>query len=334
MTTQRGVGSNYGVFLSQEFEIAGQRTIRTHLASQDVAKAAAELAGARLDLAAQVKTAFVDALVSFDRIDTGREGLEATTKLCTHLAARKLLSDAQRMELNNAQIQESRARRDVASTEQMRDTALTTLRRLVGLPPVQDLELIGVPTTTVRSLPSETEVIERTSLHRADVTAQRHALDGADAQVALTRREAIPNVTISGNLSQFEGATLAGGDIGFQLPVFQRKTADLNEAVAEREAARLQLQSLERIAQQEALDARRTCEVAAVDLRAFQETVVPKSQENLQLQRRLYDRGQATYAELMGTELELLAARREYLDAVQAYNEALIELERVIGGPW
>ncbi len=216
----------------------------------------------------------------------------------------------------------------------MRDTALTTIRRLVGLPPAQELELVGAPTTTIRALPSEAEVVERTSLHRSDVTAQRHALDGADAQVALTRREGIPNVTISGNLSQFEGSTLTGGDIGFQLPVFQRKTADLNEAVAEREAARLELESLERVAQQEALDARRTCAVAAVDLRALQETVVPKSQENVQLQRRLYDRGQVTYSEVIGTELELLAARREYLDAVQAYNEALIELEHVIGGPW
>ncbi len=116
MTTQRGVGSNYGGTISQEFEIAGQRTIRAQVASQEVAKAAAALAGARLDLAAQVKTAFVDALVSFDRIDTARAGLEATNKLCTHLATRKGVSDAQRMELNNAQIQESRARRDVASS--------------------------------------------------------------------------------------------------------------------------------------------------------------------------------------------------------------------------
>ena len=331
-TTQEGVSNNFGMYLSQEFEIAGQRSKRIGVARQDVAKATSELTGAQQTLVAAVKTAFVDALISTDRAILARQGLDITVDLSQHLSRIKDLSDAQRIDLNNAQIQESRARRDVAATQQARDNALSTIRRLLALPPEQDVELVGTTLHQARPLLTETEVVERALRQRPDLVAQQRALDKADAQIALVQREAIPNITLSGNVSRFEGATLSGGDIGVHLPVFQRKTAELNEAVAERDRERLELESLKRTIQQEALEARRACEVAAVDLQALRDVAVPRNEENLQLQRRLHERGEATYSELQGTQLEVLTARREHLDAVQAYNAALIELERIVGG--
>ena len=331
-TTQQGVGNNYGMYLSQELEIAGQRSKRIGVSQQEVAKANSEFTSAQQTLVAAVKTAFVDALVGRDRVILARQGLDFTVDLSGHLNRAKDLSEAQRMELNNALIQESRARRDIAAAQQGRDNALSTIRRLLALPQDQDIELLGAPLNQARTLPTETETIERALSKRPDLVAQERALDKADGQIALVKREAVPNITLSGNVSRFEGATLAGGDIGLHLPVFQRKTAELNEAVAERDHQRLEIESLKRTIEQEALEARRACEVTAVDLQALRDVVVPKTEENLRLQRRLYERGEVTYSDLVGTQLEHLAARREYLDAVQAYNDALIELERVVGG--
>lgn len=330
-TTQQGVGTNYGMYLSQEIEIAGQRSKRIGIATQDVAKATSEATSAQHVLTAAVKTAFVQALVSADRATLARQGQQSTAELSQQLGRFKNPSDAQRIDRNNALIQESRARRDIATTEQARENALTTLRRLLGVALDQDIELVGTPTIQVRPLPSAHDLIER-ARERPDLAAQRHAADKADAQIGLVQREAIPNLTVSGNVSRFEGATLTGGDIGLHIPVFQRKTADLNEAVAERDRERLTLASLERTVDQEAIEARRSCEVAAVDLQALRDVAIPKNEENVQIERRLFEGGDATYAEVIAAQLELLAARREYLDAVQAYNEALIELERITGG--
>jgi cobalt-zinc-cadmium efflux system outer membrane protein len=330
-TTQQGAGNNYGFYVSQEIEVAGQRSKRIDVASHDVAKASSELSSAQQTLAAAVKTAFVQALVSADRVNLARQGLDITSELSTQLRAVQHPSEPQRIDRNNAEIQESRARRDVATTQQARDNALTTIRRLVGLPVERDVVLVGTAIVEERPLPSEAELLERALRQRPDLTAQRRALDKADAQIVLVEREAIPNLTVSGNLSHFEGATLAGGDIGLHLPVFQRKTSEINEAVAEREREHSTLDSLERTIQQETIEARRACEVAAVDLHALKDVVVPRTEDNLQLERRLFERGDAAHSEVLGVQLELQAARREYLDAVQAYNEALIELERIVG---
>jgi cobalt-zinc-cadmium efflux system outer membrane protein len=331
-TTQQGVGNNYGFYLSQELEIAGQRSKRISMATQDVAKAAAEFTDAQQTLAATVKTAFVEGLVGIDRVPLARQGLDVTTELSTQLSRIKNPSPAQRIDRTNALIQDSRARRDIAAMQQARDNALTTIRRLVGLPLDQGIALAGTPILQVRPLPGEAELVARALRQRPDLVAQQRAVDKADAQIALVEREAIPNVTLSGNVSRFEGATLAGGDVGIHLPVFQGKTSEINEAAAERDRERSTMESLKRTIEQEAIEARRSCEVTALDLQLLTDVVVPRNEDNLQIERRLHEGGDEAYSEVLSAQLELLAARREYLDAVQAYNEALIELERVVGG--
>ena len=331
-TTQQGVGNNYGFYISQEIEIAGQRSKRIGVATQDMAKAASELTGAQQTLAAAVKTAFVQGLVGIDRVPLAQQGLDVTTELSTQLGRIRNPSDAQRIDLNNAQIQDSVARRDVTAMQQARDNALTTIRRLVGLPLDQGISLAGTPILQVRPLPGEAELVARALRQRPDLVAQQRALDKADAQIALVEREGIPNITLSGNLSRFEGATLAGGDLGVHLPVFQRKTSEINEAVAERDRERSTMENLKRTIEQEAIEARRSCDATALDLQTLTDVVVPKHEENLHLEQRLHNSGDAAYSDVLSMRLELLAARREYLDAVQAYNEALIELERIVGG--
>ena len=84
--------------------------------------------------------------------------------------------------------------------------------------------------------------------------------------------------------------------------------------------------------EKEVREAHRTCEVTGGDLLAQQQDIVPRSEENLQLERRLNQQGDATAGEVIEAQSELLSAQRDYLEAVESYNNALIELDRVVGG--
>ena len=325
-------GPNYIFLLSQEIEIAGQRGKRIAAATEGVEKATADQKTAESALTASVKTAFIQAQLSVDRVAIAQQGVDIAASLASTLAQRPHPSDLQHIDLNIAQIQESRARRELVTARRAHDSALTTLRRFLGFPREQEIELVGRPRTEVQPLPPSTELIARALRQRPDLAALRHDLQRADLQLSVTKREAIPNVTVSGTLSRFEGDTLAGGDIGLPIPVFQRKTGDIQEAAAERSRARLQAERLEQTVAQEVADARRACVDAGEELDAQQRDIVPKSEENVQLERRQYERGSVTTSDLIGVQIDMLTARRDYVDAVQAYNEALIELERVVGG--
>jgi outer membrane protein TolC len=229
-------------------------------------------------------------------------------------------------------MQAIRAGREVAAAEHARDNALGVLRRLLALPFDEKIELAGAPGSDIVELPSETDLVDRALRKRPDLTAFRHSVQRADLHLALTTRAAIPNITLSGLVSRFEGSTLVGGDVGVPLPIFQRKTAEIHEAVAEHDRTSLQVQDLEREIEKEVREAHRACVVAAGDLQAHQRDLVPKSEENLEIERRRYARGDVTVAELVGLQIDLVTARQEYLDALETYNTTLIELNRVTGG--
>jgi len=330
--TTQSSGPNYTLLLSQEVEVAGQRGKRVAAALQETEKATAELKNQELTLAAGVKSAFIHALISYDRVALAHTNADRTAEVAQRASARTPSSDIQRIEVNNALIQATRTRRELAGAEQVRDAALSALRQLLGLSADQELELSGTPETSPKDLPPTPELVSRALQQRPDLLALRHAAQRTDLQVDVAQREAIPNVTLTGVYMRFEGDSLAGGDIGVPLPVFQQKTAEIHEAVAERERTAVQLQSLERTIEKEVSDARRACSVAAADLQAQQRDIVPRSEENVRLERRAFERGEVELSDLMGVESDLVTARHEYLDALEAYNTSLIELERVTGG--
>ncbi len=326
------VAPTYNFFLSQEFEVAGQRDQRIGAATQAVEAATWEMKAVEQSLAATVKTAFVHALISDERVTVARQHLDEAHELAEEVAGRKRPSDADRIDLNAAWIQETRARQEFAAAQQTRATAQDALRHLVGLPLDQRVELVGVPERESQTLPASRELVDLALRQRPDLAGLRHAAERADLQLALSNRELIPNVTVSGTFLRFQNENYAGGDIGIPIPIFRRKTADVREATAERTHIRLEIQNLEREVEKQVLDAARTCSVAAADLQAQGHEIVPKSEENYRLESRLYERAEVTVSELIGIQIDLLTARRDYLDALEAYNDALIELERVTGG--
>jgi outer membrane protein, heavy metal efflux system len=334
-TSQSGVGANYVFLLSQEIEIAGQRSKRIEAATAGVDKANADNAAAEQTLAAAVKTAYVQALLGEQHLGLAQQGADAVTKYTESLSGRRTASDAQQLDLNNARIQETRAQRAIAELKQTHNRAFNALRRLLRLPIGQEIELAGAAQTTVKPLPASPELLERALRRRPDLAALRHEARRAVEQVALSKRERVPNVTVTGSVSHFEGDSLAGGDIGVPLPLFNRHAADVNEAVASRDHASLQAEDLERRIAEEVSNARDECEIAADDVQSFQSTIIPLSEENLRLQRRLSEHGKGhdADADAANAEIDLFNVRGEYVDALLAYNEALIELERVTGGP-
>ncbi|HVM97456.1 MAG TPA: TolC family protein, partial [Candidatus Acidoferrales bacterium] len=123
-----------------------------------------------------------------------------------------------------------------------------------------------------------------------------------------------------------------GGDVGFPIPVFQTKAADIHEATAERSRVADQIQALEAQAEMEVRTAYRACVVAGKTLDSQNRTIVPLSEENAQISQRQFDRDEASASDLIGQQIDLLTARRAQLDAIEAFNTSRVELERVVGG--
>ncbi len=328
---ETGGRPNVFVFLSQEVEIAGQRSLRMRAAEHNLQQESWNLAQKRLSLVADVKSAFTKVLTKQRRVEIVRRQLEEAQQLLKIITVdRATLTE--KIEQNNAALQAARFERDLWSTEEERDAEVDNLRRLLQLDFETQLELTGTVAEEIRLLPAPSVLVEQAKAQRADVQAFRQALAAAEAQLEVHRRERIPNLTFSASYSRFDSSDFGGGDIGVALPLFQTKDADIQEGIAQRERIVLQLRDLEQGIEREVRQAYRSYLTAARELQLFRNQILPLSAENSTLQHRLVQRDETTRAEWLAQQLDALDVQKDYLDTVEKLNLALIELERALGG--
>lgn len=328
---ETGGRPNLFVFLSQEVEIAGQRESRVRAARHNLEQESWNLTQKRVSLVADVKIAFTKALSRERRLALIRDQIDLAQKLL-ELATVDRATLSERIEQNNAALQLARFERELWSGEEDRNTELDTLRRLLQISFEQDIELAGTLPEDVHLLPAPGVLTEQAKAQRADIQAFRQALAAAEAQLEVHRRERIPNLTLSASYSRFDNSDFGGGDVGIALPLFQTKDADIQEGIAQRERIAAQLRDLEHGVERDVRQAYRTYLTAARELQLFRSKLLPLSEENTRLHRRLVERDEATRADWLAQQLEALDVRKDFLDTVEKLNLALIDLERALGG--
>ena len=326
-----GIAPSQFIFLSQEFEIAGQRKQRLKAATHGVKEEEWDLKSSVLNRSARARALFVTALASRDRVALARENLVAAQQLVRNLAAPA--STVHRIEHNSAVMQESRARLAVDAAVQASDDSLDALRETCGLLSTQPLDLVGTLATDIVTVAPLEALVERAKRRRPDLVARTHATQRTAHELELARRERIPNLNLGTGVTRYQdGETVWAGDVGVSLPVFQRGTAAIQDALAESNEARRDLADLEATVVREVHDAYRSVTVNAGTLRIHSDDILPRSEENLRLERRLFEDGDADTSDLIGLEIDLLVARRGYLDAIENYHLSRIDLERVTAG--
>lgn len=325
---QRGIGPSYTLSLSQTFEIAGQRGQRVALAASGVDVAEANALAARSTLIANVRRTFHDAIEADARVGFAAETLH------WHRELRRAYERSGEAARNQAQIRIARAESDHEASKHALFLLESRLRHLLRLPDEEPLVLVGELAEVIVALPPVEEMTAFARAHRADLAAYRSAVAGEDAALGLARRRVVPDITVSGFVSRSEtsGSDLQfGASVGLALPVFRGGGPDIDEAVAARTRAQAELSNIESLIAREVRDARYACLVAGIDVERIRTEVLPRAEENLRLAERDFDAGNAGVWELVTAELDRVHARREHTSALRIYNNALIEVERVLG---
>ncbi|MBU8900590.1 TolC family protein [Corallococcus sp. M34] len=230
-------GSYYSIMASQGVPFPGKRALRTEVARLGAEVASAQIARARLTIEAEVRRTYLDLLLTRERLGLLNR-LDALWRQSADLARiRYETGDGAQSDLLRAQLELNRIRqRRVALTAEER-TRVETLNRLSGRP-LDD----ALPTTTrVRDLgvpePGDVASAEADALARSpELAGGRTSMAQANKQVALARRERLPDFTVSA------GVMPRGGDfppmwqanVGITLPVFSGSKQ--NRAVAESQA--------------------------------------------------------------------------------------------------
>ncbi len=323
---------NYGLRLSQEFELAGQRGLRVDAARNGQEKVIQDTRDKERVLIATVKDAFARALAAKRKIELAGEAVKLQEELVSSAAVKFQTGDISALEQNLADVELGKARRDRMLAERERREALLGMQELLGVKPSAGFSVEGELPSEAPVIPDKGKITEAAALQRPDVQSAAAEAEQAKATMKLAGREAIPSVTVSGFYNEDDRLNETGVMLSFPLPFFDRKQADRREAAAKAGQALIKQASLERAIEREIEEAHANLAAAAEELSLFKKDVLGKAMENLGLMNLAFKEGKFGFFEVRLAQKDTIDAQFAYLESQLRLQLALNAWEKATGG--
>src|SRR3546814_28834 len=157
----------------------------------------------------------------------------------------------------------------------------------------------------------------------------------SQAELEVERSRAVPDLTVSAGVRQFhetdDSAFLVG--VSIPIPVFDRNRGAIQRAGAELVAAEAEL-AAERLELFTGITAARARLATARDNAvALRSSILPKAEKAFSFAQEGYRQGKFSYLEVLDAQRTLFEARRELIDALQAFHDGRAEFDRLAGTP-
>jgi cobalt-zinc-cadmium efflux system outer membrane protein len=323
---------NYGLQLSQEFELAGQRGLRVDAARSGQEKVLQDIRDKERVLLAAVKDAFVRALAAQQKIALTGEAVKLQEELVASAAIKFQTGDISALEQNLADVELGKARRDLMLAERERREALLGLQELIGVKSSVSFSVEGALPTETPVIPDREKIRESIAQQRPDVRSAAAEVRQAKAAMKLAGREAVPSVTVSGFYNRDDKLNESGVMLSFPLPFSDWKQADRKEAAAKAGQALIRQSSLERALEREIEAAHANLVAAAEELSLFKKDVLGKAIENLGLMNLAFKEGKFGFFEVRLAQKDTIDAQFAYLESQVRLQLALNAWEKATGG--
>lgn len=279
------------------------------------------LTGAEAQVTLQVVQAYYDAVAADYEVGIAQLLLEQADTTLGQTEQRRAAGTQPEFDLLRARVARANARTDVISRRVERDVAYLELRRLLGIPASQPVQLTTslVDTSVVAQVPTLARILSRpidTAVERRIVVRQAaEAVTAEEGLARSTRSERWPQLSVNsaygrvgypGNLDPFAPRYFTNWDlrVGIEVPLFTggRLRGDRIVSDASLREARLRLQQTTEMAEVDTRSALAQLEAA--------EAAWDASEGNVEQAQRAYEIAELRYREGLSTQLELLDARQ------------------------
>lgn len=245
-------GSYVSIMASQAVPFPGKRALRTEVARLGARAAATQVVRSRLSIEAELRRAYLDLLLTRERLGL-LDRLDALWKQSAELARiRYETGEGAQSDLLRAQLELNRLRQRRLALDAEERTQVQTLNRLSGrpldapLPTTTRVRDLGVP-----DLGGPESAVQDALARSPELAEGRASAAQTQQQVALARRERLPDFTVSA------GVMPRGGDfppmwqanVGVTLPIFsgRKQNRAVSESIAQAEATSRATEALEQV---------------------------------------------------------------------------------------
>ncbi len=329
----------WSLSLSQEIEIAGQRSLRRAERDADIGAAEARTAAVAREVAAEAMAAYFDALAADEvaRLATRLESLAAASARAAQARAERGLGS--RVEAEVAEAGAIRARKARLAAEHGRRLALVVLATRLGRDPTSHPVRAAGPLEplTVPGGPAGQLARAAADAHpeAAALLAQARA---QEARAAVLSRERIPNPTLSA-FAQTDGADGRIFGLGVSLPmplphpVGRTNAGEMAEAQALARRARDEAAQRGRLVLLEVLGAVSAFERHRAEVEALSQGRLARTERALADIAAEIEAGRLAIRDALVLQQGLVELLSSHLESRRALCLASVELRRAAGLP-
>jgi len=321
------------VSLSQPLEIGGKPSARKSKGRSEILRLQREQAVAWLDIAAEVRRAFLEVLSARERLalqhEAGKIALELVSITHEQVAAGKLAAT----EETRAEARKAETAAETQKFKRLLAEAELNLAAVLAEP--------GTATVTAEGhLLGEVAIPDRQALLAEMKSSPLLLLRRSEAQFAtsnlsLEQANAWVDPTISLSVREVPDEDARAVAIGFSvpLPLFQRNQTALAEAGATAHKATMNEQAAARSLQTELSKTHAVLVSADQEARALRTDGLNRAKEAAEAVREGFRAGKFRYSDVLEASQLLMSMKTRYLDALLDLNRAAIDLDRFLGKP-
>jgi outer membrane protein, heavy metal efflux system len=323
--------TNFGFKLSQELEIAGQRSTRIAVAENELARTRVGIRDRERILIADTKDAFTRVLALKKKDELAREILRLKEELHGYTKIKFQAGEISSLDVNLSAVELSKAKRDLLLLGREYRESLLALQGFLGLAPDMSFVVQGDLPAESPALPDK-ETIKAILHRRQDARATLLEIEKTQSAKDLVEKGVIPNITLSGFYDRDEQRNVVGVGVSLPLPLFDRKQAERKEARAKAQEAKIKSAGLKKTIEREVEQAFSDLTSAIEELALFQKEIIAIAKENLNLLNLAFKEGKVGFFEVQLAQKDTIEAQFAYIDAQARTQLALNAIEKTIGG--
>lgn len=339
-TTLSSQSTSYSAGISSGMDLfAGGRNlaaVRSARASENAAEAS--VVTRRFAVALSAKQAYFGVLRTVDLIELSRRAIDQAEQNVAAAERRLQAGRATRSDVLRSRLELSNARQSLLDAQAQQRTAMFALGQATGVRgpvaarPPESLEPVplAVSADALRALVADQAPAVESAVAQVSV---------AEAGVSQSRAQYFPTVSLSGGynwsndqLGLSEGRTSWNTRLSLSYPLFNglSREASVDRAHAQLTVAQAQADEAVRAAISDLEALLVALEVAEQRLAILEESV-EVAREDFRVQQERYGLGAATILELVSSQIALLQAEYNLINARYDYQIARAELEALVG---
>ncbi|WP_425395200.1 TolC family protein [Aeoliella sp.] len=322
-----------GMYAGQTFIRGNKLGLNRQVALQQIREKQQQLAVEQLRVLTAVRIAFYDVYLAQRQVELSEALVAVSAQANKSVKQLFEAQEARRIDVLQADIELERIGVKLAQARATQQAAWRQLSVAMGQP--------NLDAQSVEADPAKLEWTLNWEASRQlvlDSSPELAALmfDVSRARAALARAcvEPIPDVTAQVSVQQDTATdyTIAGVQVGMPVPLWNRNQGGIRQARAELTAAQRKLEAVELDLTAQLAQRMREFEAAKAQADAYQDGILRRAEENMELTQQSYDAGEATYLELLTVQRTYFESNLDYLATLGQVNRSVQTLAGLLVG--